>query len=260
VSDDRHDRPDEFYVGYLPSAPPRLGCWLRPRVALVVLAGLALAPVLVASQRPFPPKVFEWGHVRTFVGVLREKPVPSLLVRRPGRAREDDAWTRHLLVAPGKFGADAEVEGRDGKLVELEGTLIYREDQTMIEVVAGSVKPLDGDDGGAPAAGRDLGRHTLVGEIVDSKCYLGVMAPGSTKPHRACATRCISGGIPPVLLVRQADGRALYLLLLDEDGSCVNDRVTSMIAEPVEIEGRVERHADLLVLEADPATYRRLAP
>jgi hypothetical protein len=85
------------------------------------------------------------------------------------------------------------------------------------------------------------------------------MAPGDTKPHRACAARCISGGIPPVFLVRDADGRAAYLLLLSADGEAVNDEVLPMIAEPLEITGTVERHADLLVLRADPATYRRLS-
>ena len=47
-----------------------------------------------------------------------------------------------------------------------------------------------------------LGKQTFVGEIVDSKCFLGVMNPGRLTPHRACAIRCISGGVPPVLLVR----------------------------------------------------------
>jgi hypothetical protein len=56
-----------------------------------------------------------------------------------------------------------------------------------------------------------LGTQTLIGEIVDSKCYLGVMNPGALIPHRACAIRCISGGIPPVLLVRQSDRSAALL-------------------------------------------------
>ena len=99
---------------------------------------------------------------------------------------------------------------------------------------------------------------TLVGEIVDSKCFLGVMKPGNSKPHRACAARCISGGIPPVLLVRDKQGNPTYFLLVSSAGESVNDAVLDLVAEPVEITGRVMRHGDLLVLHADPETYRRI--
>ncbi|MFO1512850.1 MAG: hypothetical protein U1F83_08070 [Verrucomicrobiota bacterium] len=102
-----------------------------------------------------------------------------------------------------------------------------------------------------------LGKQTLLGEIVDSKCFLGVMNPGQLTPHRACAIRCISGGVPPVLLVRQQDGPAAYLLLVSADGKPVNKQVLDMVAEPVEITGDVERQGELLILRADPATYRR---
>ena len=37
---------------------------------------------------------------------------------------------------------------------------------------------------------------TLKGEIIDPKCYLGAMKPGGGKTHKACAMRCIAGGIP----------------------------------------------------------------
>jgi len=104
----------------------------------------------------------------------------------------------------------------------------------------------------------DLGRQTLIGEIVDSKCFLGVMNPGQLIPHRACAIRCISGGVPPVLLVRQKNGPAIYLLLVSADGKPVNQQVLDMVAEPVQITGEVERQGDFLILRADPSTYRRV--
>ena len=103
-----------------------------------------------------------------------------------------------------------------------------------------------------------LGRQTLTGEIVDSKCFLGVMNPGQLLPHRACAIRCISGGIPPVLLVRQTNGSAIYLLLVSADGKPVNKQVLNIVAEPVQITGEVERQDDLLILRADPKTILRI--
>lgn len=104
-----------------------------------------------------------------------------------------------------------------------------------------------------------LGRQTLVGEVVDSKCYLGVMNPGQLTPHRACAIRCISGGKPPILLVRQTNGVALHFLLVSSDGRPVNKEVLNMVAEPVQITGEVVRQGQLLILRADLATYQRVS-
>jgi hypothetical protein len=166
-------------------------------------------------------------------------------------------------VKPFKFGIDAETANRlDGSSVSLRGTLIYRGGQTMIEVVAEPIKQADGGGKNLSTAQIvspvSLGEQTLIGEIVDSKCYLGVMNPGTLTPHRACAIRCISGGIPPVLLVRQSNGPALYLLLVSRDGKPVNKQVLNLVAEPVSITGEVQRQGDLLILRADPAVYRRL--
>jgi hypothetical protein len=59
-------------------------------------------------------------------------------------------------------------------------------------------------------------------------------------------------------MVRDERGAATYLLLVDEAGGAVNRRVLHLVAEPVSITGRVERLGDLLVLRADPRSYRRL--
>jgi hypothetical protein len=166
-------------------------------------------------------------------------------------------------VKPFKFGFDPEVaEALHLKRVTLEGTLIYRGDQAMIEVA--SVTPATADillDPDA-AAGQprvesvSLGEMTLAGEVVDSKCYIGVMNPGEGKPHRACAIRCISGGIPPVLLVRDEAGAANYFILVDEAGGPVNERVLDFVALPVEITGEVVQLGDRLVLKAPMSSYQ----
>ena len=45
------------------------------------------------------------------------------------------------------------------------------------------------------------------------------MRPGEGKVHRACAARCLSGGVPPGLLVRSSDGGgAVYYLAGPEGG------------------------------------------
>lgn len=251
---------DEFYVGYLETSPPAQARFTRSRATFLGLLAAACALVLVASQRPFSGATFEFGTETELEGVITSTPVPTLLVERPG-ALSDAApgRSRYLLVTFGKFGAAELAARHDGERVRLAGTLVYRGGQTMVEVVDGSLEVLSDDAPVPDDERRDLGIHTLRGEIVDSKCFLGVMKPGNLKPHRACATRCISGGVPPVLLVRDEQGRASYFLLVGAEGEAVNAHILDHVAEPVEITGRVLRYQDQLVLSAAPSTYRRLA-
>ena len=247
---------DDFYIGYQGRAPAGLGRFLRRAVAALLLAAGVVAAALAGLQSRFDPGVFEFGEEREFQGVIREHPHPFLLVDRPGSGGGEPS--RFYLVGVGKHGADDEVTGLDGRRTRLRGTLIHRQGETMVEVVGGSVEAI-GPTVPIPAGDSvDLGIQTLRGEIVDSKCYLGVMKPGRGKPHRACAALCIRGGVPPVLRVETTDGEYRHLLLTDEVGGAVNDRVLELIAEPVEITGRVRRAGDLLLLAADPGSFRRL--
>jgi len=249
---------DEFYIGWEGKAAPGIGKTVRKAV-VVVLALVLFAPVLLAiSQRLIGASVFEWGTHKSFSGLLQTQPYPHLLVSRPGNADGFPRSSAYYLVAPWKFGLKPEtIASLDGKSVTLKGTLIYRGNQTMIEVLPGSIQMTNLAAAALPQTVA-LGKQTFEGEIVDSKCFLGVMNPGQLTPHRACAIRCISGGVPPVLLVRQKDGSAIYLLLVSADGKPVNNQVLNMVAEPLKITGDVERQGDLLILRADPTTYRRL--
>ena len=250
-------RSPDFYVGYLAQAPPALGRFMRRIVVALVLGATGLAAVLASLQAPFEPGVFEFGVVREFEGTIQVHPYPILIVDPPRRT-EDRAVSDFLLVAFGKHGATPEIEAYDGRRVTLRGSLIYREGESMVEIQSGSVKPAASSNDLPRPGDQDLGEMTLRGEIVDSKCFLGVMKPGRGKPHRACATRCISGGIPPVLRVEAADGTFRHFLLTDEAGAEVNARILDFVAEPVEITGQVSRRGDLLVLAADPLAFRRL--
>lgn len=246
---------DEFYIGWEEKAPASCGRATRR----LVLGGLALALVaglgLAVSQRLIGTAFFEWNHEREFSGVLRARPVPHLEV-----ASTNGTTMTHLLVAPWKFGFNQQVaQALDGQPVRLTGKRIFRDQQSMIEATPTTVEEIE------PAApppaempAIPLGSRTLVGEIVDSKCWLGVMNPGRLTPHRACAVRCISGGIPPILLVQYDDGRTEHYLLVGRDGRALNHEILDRIAEPVAVTGKVSRQGSLLVLEAEPGSIVRL--
>ncbi len=252
---------DEFYIGWEAKAAPGICNTVRKAVIALLLLALLVPVVLAVSQRMIGASVFEWGNHKSFSGILQTAPYPHLLVPRPGNTDGLSRYSTYYLVAPWKFGLNSEaIAPFSGKSVTLKGTLIYRGNQTMIETKPEWITVSTNDQRRAQSAApyHSLGKQTLVGEIVDSKCFLGVMNPGQLTPHRACAIRCISGGVPPVLLVRQKDGPAIYLLLVSADGKPVNQQVLDLVAEPLEITGEVERQGELLILRADPATYRRL--
>jgi hypothetical protein len=256
---------NEFYIGYLPTAPTGLGRMMRNVVILLLAVACVAAIILVINQKPFYPSVYEFGNARKFEGILKEHPYPTLLVARPGEAGVLPGYSQYYLAGYGKFGAAALVKGMDGKRVQVQGALIYRDGQTMIKVDdAEAIKPL-GDVSAAlesfslnSQAGKNHGAFQLTGEIVDSQCYLGVMNPGEGKPHKECAIRCISGGVPPILVAKNPEGVASYFLLVSHEGKTVNQEILPLVADPVQISGEVVQYENLLVLRADPKTYKRL--
>ena len=252
---------DEFYIGWEKKAAPGIGKTMRKAVVIVLALALLTPLVLAISQHMIGASVFEWGTLKSVSGVLQTKPYPHLLVPRPGNVGGQPSFSTYYLVMTWKFGLNPGViEPLDGKSVTVKGTLIYRENQTMVETkpewITASTNETTRTLGNAPY--QSLGKQTFVGEIVDSKCFLGVMNPGQLATHRACAIRCISGGCPPILVVRAADGPPICLLLVSADSKPVNQQVLDLVAEPLEITGDVERQGDLLILRADPATYRRV--
>src|SRR5262249_23628955 len=151
------------------------------------------------GQMPFANSYFEFGKVRDFEGIVVGRPYPSLLVSRPGQLDKEEKTSDYLLVAPGKHGADDLVRNFVAKNVRLRGQLNYRDGRTMVEIEPGSIHET-GTQSAEQENIRSLGALSLIGEIVDSKCYLGVMNPGRGKVHRDCASRCLSGGIPPLFV------------------------------------------------------------
>lgn len=250
------DSRQAFYVGYADQMPRSLTRFLRWRLVAGMAAAIAAGVAVAALQGPFPAAVFEYGTEREFVGWIHERPAPRLLVAGPDGA----TWSVYPLTEAGtKFGAERLVAGWDGAWVRARGTLIYRGAQTLLDLNPESLEPL------APASPErpsphveDLGHHRLVGEIVDSKCHLGVMNPGSGKVHRACASRCISSGVPPMLWVRSARGPDVYLLIVGPQGEPLGRELLPYVAEPVAVAGRVKRLDHLLVLWTEPGSVRRL--
>ena len=247
---------NEFYVGYVSKAP----AGISRRIRAVVIALMAIAVMgaftFASVQRTFAPAIFEYGKQRSFEGIIERKPFPTLLVKRPGSP--DSGSSHYLLVAEGKHGADDEVFEFEGKSVRLKGTLIYRGSQTMIEVVKGSIS-VAGSAEALPAAVKTLGVFELDGEIVDGKCYLGVMNPGSGKVHRDCAARCLSGGVPILFATSNFRGEPGVLQLTDSDQKpLAKAAFLDHVGQPLRLKGTVVKNGDTLIFKIDPSGISEL--
>ncbi len=268
---------DEFFIGWSADVPKRTGAFARRAWMGALVLGLSIAAYGAISQAPFAKSRFEFGVERTFEGRIEHIPYPTLVVDRPG-ASGDASSSRWLLTVFGKRGAEEFTQPLDGHRVSVTGSLIYSGAGTMVEILPDSLKDLG--EAEAPSLPRpsqrvfgpqdssvvdtdgSLRRGTFYGEIVDSKCFLGVMKPGNLKTHRACAIRCISGGVPPVLVVRgeSALDPVTYLLMVDEEGRAVNDRVLEHVAQPIRIQGFLKSYGDMHVLHAHLGSITRIAP
>ena len=243
-----------FFVGY---DPARSSAGFASRVAFVVIAILAgLGTLFAARQQTVRDATFEFGRVRAFRGVLLADPVPILVAEERDEASDAAVF---LLTNPFKYGF--EIGELEMKRVEIHGTAIYDSDgQAMIEVVSDPAPKMLADTVDENPLGEptSLGDVALSGEIVDSKCYFGVMNPGASAPHRACAVHCIRGGVPPVLLMRRSDGSAQYVLLVGRDGEAIGEQLLDRVAEPVEVRGELLRMGPVDVLRMSPGDVRRL--
>jgi hypothetical protein len=236
---------DDFYIGYQPQAPARLKHPLRRTVGALFLLVVGLAATLVASQSSFANSKFEFLNYQIHEGTLHEWPYPLLI----------SGGTHYLLVGPGKHGAGALVKGLDGQAVRLRGELIKRGENRMLEIEPGSLRQIA--PGSTRAAEIPIGNFTLNGEIVDTKCHFGVMKPGEGKVHRDCAVRCISGGVPPGFLVRDADGLGRVVLLTGRDGRPLGREILDFVGEPIRIHGQLVRQGSLWLLKAEPKDFQR---
>jgi len=236
----------DFYVGYQPVAAPAIRRFVRVASITLGVLSIGIATFIIWAQGPFAVSRFDFGLYHDYEGELIEWPYPALIGNN----------TRYLLVGPGKYGVADLVRGHDETRVQLRGALISRGADRMLEIEPQS---LHFSSNGPPPSRQivDLGSVTLTGEIVDTKCHLGVMNPGEGKVHRGCAVRCISGGAPPGFLVRDEAGETRLLLLVGSDGRALGREVLDYVAEPVRITGRLERSGSALILLTEPRDFRR---
>ena len=252
-----------LYIGWMAKAPKSFAKHLK-RVLLILFSfALIVAFLLSTSQKKFSTASFEFGKLTEVRGIYYNSPVPMLKV-----FEKNTLAITIPLVGYGKHGAETaimELEKEkglslNGKEITLKGTLLYGDGKTFLQVDKND-DPIVNVGAGSTfqSQQKDLGTQIIRGEIVDPKCYFGVMKPGEGKVHRDCAIRCILGGIPPVLHVQNAFGQSNYYLIVGPNGEKINEVVQDLVAEPVSIEAKVVQQDDWIILYAGKESIKRIS-
>ena len=220
-----------FFVGYQ-KTPNRDRRFLLLSAPLLV-AGIGGLGYLVAKRQRKPePAVWGSRNVQR-QGRLVKHPYPCLLVPNPNTAIGFDTA---LLVQPGKKGAMPLVRDLTSENINVSGKIISRDDvryNYMLEIV----DAIEAEDDLAitPDLPRELGTYKLRGRIQDSKCHFGVMRPALGMTHKACASLCVRGGVPPIFVPQTTKLDRVIIVLADDsprgDG---NNKASSVENSPVD--------------------------
>lgn len=246
---EKQDR--EFFVGYL-SMPVRLSTFNKALMVALLILAASVAVWLSSSQESVGRGQWDAFEKITLTGTLSIDPYPVLHI-------DDPAASSVLLVKLGKHSALDIAASFANQSVTVSGFPIKRGDWLMLELEdASDIEVTNAAKTLVPPVVSSLGNISLKGEIVDSKCFLGVMKPGAGKVHRACASLCLKGGIPPILVAKYSDNHSYAYVLILPDGTSASHVVAPIAGLPVEINGELEQRGDLLYLRMSQELPRQL--
>lgn len=240
-------------------ASQRISPLMLAMAGIAMLLGLAL--LLALSQKPLAAGRYEFDVLQPFQGRLRLAPYPALEVERNPASEGWSAVSVYPLSSTRARGFARDLRSLDGELVTLNGRILCAGELTMLEVEEASISPLtraiEFPDASQIRAAGDV---TLRGEIMDLKSYLGFREPEWGDLLRSPASSAIRAGVPPVLVVRDAQRRTKAFLLVDPGGNPVGPAVLGRIARPLEVRGQLRFWGDFPILAAQPTDYRSLLP
>ena len=244
----------EFYVPYIEGS---LGTKTKRTLKYFVIFSaffILMAALLFGfSQKPFKNSTFELSSNTKITGTYHENPYPMLRVEIA-----KNTFKNILLLGFGKSSANPfleklqrEVKDLNNKKLSIEGNLIYYNGKTLLQITDDEKVILVDHTRQYLPNKKMISEMTLQGEIIDPKCYFGVMKPGFGKIHRSCAIRCISGGIPPVLATSDKNNMTEYFLITDLSGNAINESILAFIGKPSRIKGFVEKMEDWYLFKID---------
>ncbi len=249
---------DEFYIGYSGKVGKGTKKVLKRFVGTAVFVLLAGVFLFGFLQKPAVNSSFDFGDPTRVSGVYHESPYPMLRVQLAENEHKEIVLLGFGKSGPNPFLRDLREKEGDlhGKLMTIEGQLIYYNGKTLLEIDDSQKVSVSGK--GESIVSSALGEVMVEGEIIDPKCYFGVMKPGYGKIHRSCAALCISGGIPPVLVSKDENNVEDYFLLTDLKGNAIHKDIVPYIGQPSRLRGEAERLGGWKILQIDVSQITKL--
>ncbi len=241
----------EFFVGYL-QAPAGISKFYKIVVPVLLLFAMGFSFWVSSAQKSAGQGVWDLSGEVEVRGYLTVDPYPVIHIT-------GEQPRSVILVEQTKMGAGESARPYANQWVSVSGFAITRGDWTMLQLVPSSTFTVLEDAGAAPLAAIDMGEVELTGEIIDSKCFLGVMKPGAGKAHRACASMCLRGGIPPLLVVKNAQGEKYGFMLMNENGGSASIELANQVAVPVTLSGRMEQRGDMMYIRYSEGSVEKLS-
>lgn len=238
---------DEFYIGYNGKMPTGIARFIKGMVIVMFTSIMGLGVYLSVNQRGFMGSTYEYYQQTELTGLIIVDPIPAIQVYW-GQDQQDNPIIQTIpIVAFGKIGGAWLIKDFENTWVTLKGNLIYYNGKSLLEVTrSDTIVQAEAEFSQPPPTRIRYGKtSSFKGEIVDAKCYFGVMKPGHNKPHRSCAIRCIAGGIPAVLRSESENGTTDYHLIISQK------ELSKYVGELIEITGAEGSFDDWKVLKID---------
>ena len=250
---------DEFYIGYQQRAPKGVSKFVKPTIVVLLLVVGTLAWMLGVNQKGFINSTYEYYQQTEISGLLIREPVPAIQVFLENDHKGTPLLQTIPIVQFGKIGGMELADEYSGSWVEAKGFLIYYDGKALLEISDPQDIKISSDSPPTKMTSLEQVQYgsetSITGEILDAKCFFGVMKPGHGKPHRSCAIRCISGGIPAVFYTKNDQGNTTYKMLVLESGSTRD--LADFVGEQVEITGTAGAFYDWEVLKIKDTSYIR---
>ncbi len=239
---------DDFFIGYIDEISNKTKVTLKTFVSLSLGFLILIAIVFALTQNTFKNSSFELTTSTKITGIYHEMPYPMLKVKT-----DKNEFKTIMLLGFGKLSANPflkkikrQTPNLSGSMLSIEGNLIYYNGKTLLQITSDEKITLleKANPNRVPKAEYIAKNIELQGEIIDPKCYFGVMKPGNGKIHRSCAVLCISGGIPPVLATTDQNNISEYYIVTDLEGKPINKAILPYIGKPSIVSGTIYKLED----------------
>jgi len=253
---------DNFFIGYAEKTAKKIRKTTRIFVIVVLIIIVVFALSFIFSQNSFKNSSFELVKTTKIIGLYHESPYPMLKIQT-----SENSFKNILLLGFGKSGANPflkkikkEYSNIIGKTLQIEGNLIYYNSKTLLQITSDekiTLLPTEMSFSVPKLKLSNLSFHSQ-GEIIDPKCYFGVMKPGKGKVHRSCAVRCIAGGIPPIFALSDKRNFTKYYIIADEKGNPINEEILPFVGKPLILKGAIYELEDWMMIKINTKNIENL--